>query len=221
MINKRNIKENKQKENTDSKLKIGIDIDNVISDSYPKYIKQFDQTFGIKVAFDELVDFYYFLNHDEIDKDKAKALTDKLLKDDQFQMSFSPIGWAQEVIENWSDQGHSIHYITARPKYIKNATYAWLKKHGFLVPKATVDLQEIFFQQKQGTIDAKYKRDIIKKRKINLLIEDTKEIAEIVDIPVFLFSRPWNQGKLSKNVTRVSNWKEIEKLLIDKAYRFL
>ena len=40
-------------------MKIGIDIDNVISDTYPLFIHKFNATFGKNFRYEEITDFYY------------------------------------------------------------------------------------------------------------------------------------------------------------------
>lgn len=190
-------------------LKIGIDIDNVIAESYPAYIARFNQTFGTKIRYEEIEEFYYFDKLSGIDQEKVEIFIDRLLIDEDFQLNISPVEGVKKIIAKWVDGGDSIHYITARPKTIRQITKNWLIKHGLYVDGVTLDL----FEGERHTKDPIYKKRLVKNKGIDIFIEDIKEIAETMDIPVLLLDRPWNQGKLPENVKRVKDWKEIDKIV--------
>lgn len=201
------------------KLKIGIDIDNVISDTYPTFIKKFNSTFGKNFQYEEITDFYYLERKSEvmgIDKSTISKFINDLLLDENFQMRISPIGQAREVITRWSRQGYSIRYITARPFHMKINTMKWLTKHRFLLNGVFLD----FFPEATHNFDNRhkavlYKKEIAHQQNIDIFIEDSREIAEVLDIPVLLMDRPWNQGELPKNIRRVKDWMEISHIIDD------
>lgn len=188
------------------KLKIGIDIDNVIADSYPRYIDAFNKKFGVAVKYEEIFDFYYLENYVGVDRAQTSQFIETVLHSNEFQLAIPPYEEPQKIIKKWADQGFSIHYITSRPDFTKTVTLKWLKKHGFLAKGTKLHLLDINIHSK----DTDYKKEIVNKWKVNLMIEDSLDIASALDIPVFLLDRPWNQGKLPKNVTRVNNWAEID-----------
>lgn len=195
-------------------LKIGIDIDNVIADSYPSFLSKFNEAFATSIKYEEVFDFYYLEKHPFVKHDKAKDFIDKLLVDEEFQLAILPYEKVLPVITNWKMKGHRIHYITSRPHTTEKLTYKWLEKHGFLLPGTTLDLfNSREHHDKHRKEIMLYKKTVAEKRGVDLFIEDSKEIAETMEINVLLIDRPWNKGKLPKNVARVKDWKEIEKLV--------
>lgn len=190
------------------KLKIGIDIDNVVSDTYVALVGKFNEVYGTSIRIDEVLDYYYLEKHSGIEKEEVQEFIYTSLEREDFSLAIKPYEDATAVIKQWSSQGHSIHYITARPTSLGEVTKKWLEKHDFWVKSATLDLFDESIEYKS---DSDYKRQVIEKIGINLLIEDSKENAKILDIPVLLLDRPWNKGELPENVKRVSNWKEIER----------
>lgn len=200
-------------------LKIGIDIDNVIADSYPSFLSRFNKIFGTKISYEEISDFYYLEKYSGIGLSDVKKFIDKHLADEIFQINIPPQMGAMEVIKKWGKMGHKIHYITSRPKNIREITLKWLSKHGFFLPDSTLDIfdSEKHYDTHRGQIIS-YKKTAAIKRGVNLFIEDSKEIALAMGVPVYLFNRPWNKGKLPKHIKRVKNWREIEELLNKESY---
>lgn len=187
-------------------LKIGIDIDNVIADSYPRYINAFNEKFGTAVKYEEVYDFYYLENYVGVDKAATSHFIETVLHSEKFQLAIPPYEEPKTIIQKWAESGHLIHYITARPIAIKDITLHWLKNHGFWVKGAKLHLLDV----DQEPSHANFKKEIVDKWKVDIFVEDTKGIAETLNIPVLLLDRPWNQGKLPKNVKRVKDWKEID-----------
>ena len=194
------------------KVKIGIDIDNVLAESYPAYLDKFNSRFDAEVKLEQIREFYFlnrYIEENSIKHGKEMVdFIDEMVFDEKFQLEIPPIEEAINVINNWVKKGYDIHYVTSRPVEIRKITIDWLKKHGFWVEKAKVDL---FDSEKRYQSDVPYKKEIANKYRINVFIEDAIEIALGMEIPVFLFDRPWNQGKLTKNIIRVYSWQEIEK----------
>ncbi|OGG02974.1 hypothetical protein A2W14_04305 [Candidatus Gottesmanbacteria bacterium RBG_16_37_8] len=195
------------------KVKIGIDIDNVLAESYPAYLSKFNSQFGVEIQMEEIREFYFL---DKYIKDNKKGkvremvnFIDGLMLDVEFQTGILPIPDSIEIIKKWSNQGIQIHYITARPVSIRKMTEVWLKKHGYWVNEAKLDL----YNFNKHSNDTDFKKEVADKNNINIFIEDALEIAMGMDIPVFLLDRPWNRGKLKKNIIRVYSWKEIEEKL--------
>jgi len=186
-------------------LKIGIDIDNVISDSYPAYIDRFNEVYQTNIRYEEIVDFYYLEKYWKENGRRKSFSIELLLHDEEFQLTLPPFNQAREIIRKWHKKGFLIHYITARPPFTEKVTKKWLRMHGFFAG-ATVDFCDY-------RSDAKFKKEVADKLDIDILIEDSKEIAETVKIPVLLLDRPWNQGNLPGNVFRVKSWEEIDQFI--------
>ena len=52
-------------------------------------------------------------------------------RDDETQLSISPISGAMEAVEEIAKHVKCVCYVTARPESARKATEIWLKKHGF------------------------------------------------------------------------------------------
>ena|SRR3989344_827983 len=193
------------------KLKIGIDIDNVIADTTVSYLSEFNAHFGTSIKFEEVTDFY----HIETIFSKSKAQVDKFLESklhrDEFMIRVPPILPASDFIQIWLKKGMSVYYISARPKNIQKVTKKWLVKHGFWWEGAKL----YTFDTDKNYTDIEYKTGIAKFEKLDIFIEDKKDIAEAMDIPVALLDRPWNSGALPRHVKRVYSWEEINKFIDD------
>lgn len=194
------------------KFKIGIDIDNVIADSYPHYIDAFNKKFGTAVKYEEIFHFYYLEKNVGVDESQVAEFIESIVHSEEFQLKIPPIKDARKIIKKWIRKGYSIHYITSRPIDTKTETIKWLKKHGFFIKGITLDL----YNEKEHNFTHisrinSYKRFIADGKKLDIFIEDSIDIAKSMDIPVLLVDRPWNQGKLPKNVNRVKDWAEIER----------
>lgn len=193
------------------KLKIGIDIDNVIADSYPAFLSKFNEVFATQIKYEEIFDFYYLEKHAGISHVETKKFIDRLLVDEEIQLNIPPFKDVQKILSNWIKAGHKIHYITSRPHTTRDLTYKWLAKHGFLLSGTTLDLfnaSQHFDKHRKEIME--YKKTVAQKKGVELFIEDSKEIAETMEITVLLLDRPWNKGKLPKNVKRVKDWQEID-----------
>lgn len=190
-------------------MKIGIDIDDVIADSYPEYLEAFNKQFNKNIQVTEVFDFYHFGYHAGVEKAKVDIFIDTQLHTDEFQIAIDPILDAAKYIQSWSGKGIMIVYVTARPLMIKSITIKWLKKYGFWSAGTKLYL----FDEKRLNTDIEYKTSIASKKFVDIFIEDKKDIAEAMRIPVFLIDRPWNKGDISSHITRVYSWKGIDSKL--------
>ncbi len=195
-------------------VKIGIDIDNVISDTFSSYIERFNRQFDTKITYEELSDFYYFEKYSGIEKEKVEMFVETLERDYEYHFSLKPYDEAVSVIRKWLKEKAKVHYITLRPTHMRKVTIDWLKKHGFFGKNTTLDLYD---EKKPHISNADYKKSIADRLGIDFIIEDAWEIAVVFTIPVFLIDRPWNRrANLPKNVIRVKKWQEIERLVFEK-----
>lgn len=190
------------------KMKIGIDIDNVLADSYNAFLERFNREFGTEIVYEEVDDFFYLEKYKTVDYHRRVAYVDSLATNHRFLSSITPYQEAINVIGKWQAKGWRIHYITARPAEVKKTTRTWLKKHGFWGKFTTLDMFPI---GKTYERDVEYKKDLADKLGLDIFIEDASAVAKNMKIPVFLLDRPWNQEELPGNVHRVSSWSDIEK----------
>lgn len=192
-------------------LRIGIDIDNVIADTYTVYLDKFNREFTTDIAYEELIDFYYLEKRSGIRIERVKLFLETILQDEKLQLSYKPFTKAVKVIKNWLNNGFFIHYITARPSFMRKITHQWLKKNGFIGKNTAVHL---FDSEGDYKTDVEFKKALSEKLVLDLFIEDAIEFVEKLEIPVLLIDRPWNRAyNLSKKVTRVKDWEEIDQFV--------
>ena len=196
-------------------LVIGIDIDNTISQSHPVIWKEFKKEFKGRVLFSESPDFYHFEKYTTASLSEVEVFFDRLERDEEFILSYPSYKGANLILNKWILEGHKLHYITARPAHSRVSTLSWLKKHEFPTENVSLDLHD----RGRDTDAVSFKARIVKSLKIDLMIEDSLEIAQGLPIPSLLINHPWNQhAKLPPRITRVSDWKEIEKLVLKLSY---
>ncbi|MFA5839046.1 MAG: hypothetical protein WC890_00140 [Candidatus Margulisiibacteriota bacterium] len=175
-------------------MKIGIDIDNVIANTYQDLRHFFDGFMGRKVDPHETVRimrtqklkmWLYFL----------KAWQDKVMT------TVTLIDGAAETIRHLHPE-NSIYLVTSRFSLFNRQTKDWLKKHN-------IPYHELH-----------HAKETTKHTKVSLpdiFIEDNLEECETLSKhcgKILLFNQPWNQKPIKHaNVIRVSSWEEIKKHL--------
>ena len=185
-------------------MKIGVDIDGVLTDEHQyiidhgsKYFSDHNREYSINYNGS---DFCEVFNASE---EECSDFYDDRLVD---YLDYEPMrDYASEVINKLKDESHEIYFITARylPKFeyenqktIQDKTKNWLKKN-------SVKYDDVIFNYK--------KADVVKELNIDLMIEDhVKNIEEISKIiPVFCYDHPYNREVNNDNITRVYSWYDI------------
>ncbi len=171
-------------------MKIGIDIDNVIADTFADLIPHYDKFMGRQHTPQEVVETmrrnrltllrYYFMAWKK-----------------RIMIRVGLIEGAAETIRQWHPN-HQISLVTSRLPWFNRQTREWLNKHG-------IPYHELHH--------AKERTKHTKARGWDLFIEDNVEECRILANHcerVFLFDHPWNRVELAqKNISRVKNWQEI------------
>jgi uncharacterized protein len=171
-------------------MKIGIDIDNVIADTFRDLSGYFNDFMGRKVDASEVVNVFR--------KEKIKLwryFFDAWRK--KVMTKISLIENSSETIQKWSNQ-HHIRLITSRFPLFRRQTKSWLKNQA-------IPYHELHH--------AKEHEKFKKARDCDLFIEDNFSECEILANHcerVFLFDHPWNRFPTKKkNIIRVKDWSEI------------
>lgn len=177
------------------KLRIGLDIDGVVADSFPVFIRELNRHYGkdIKelnnydmteiygVAWDEMSQFF----HDNMD---------------YLFSAPKPMTGAVESINCLLEAGHEIIYVTARACGAEEEiTGKWFEDNNIYRNKAcfTGGMSKTF---------------AVKENAVDIFVDDfmtnALEIASL-GVPVLLMDSPYNQGKLPRGVTRCYCWDDI------------
>ena len=174
-----------------------FDIDGVVADTGKAIIEIIQKDLGKSwIALEDITEY---------DINKLSWLSEEEVKylvicfnQPEFYLSLSPLDGAQKAIQTLKDADWKIIFLTARPKFLYNVTYYWLKFHNF-------PFDELIICQ------ALEKPKYCERLNQSVLIEDRPDIINEIarrhpHIRLFVFNQPWNKNV--KVGIRVNNFKE-------------
>ncbi|MGI6450460.1 MAG: 5' nucleotidase, NT5C type [Desulfitobacteriia bacterium] len=177
-------------------LKIGLDIDGVVANSFPVFLRELNKHYGKNLA---QIDNYKMTELYEVSEDDLGAFFNENVE--YLYSAPEPIAGALASIEAWFQAGHEIIFITARKLGIEErVTRKWFQKYG--LPD-----EKIIF------VGGASKTFAVKEYRLDVFVEDfMSNVLEIaaLGVPVLLLDAPYNQGKLPVGVTRCYNWEDIK-----------
>ena len=193
-------------------MKIGIDIDGVLTDEHTYIIDNCTKFFSEnKIP--------YVIHKDIYDSAKIFEVSEEdyiLFWKEYFINYITKVPtrrYAKKVIKKLKEENNEIIIITARPftsyknkytKQMQDAAINWLNKNGIIYDK-------IVFSEN--------KVDTCKKLNINVMIEDKPEHIHNISkiLPVICYDNPFNEKLSNKNIYRCYSWYDIyEKIQIIK-----
>lgn len=185
-------------------MKIGVDLDDVLSQSTPALIKFHNEKYGTNFDIKNLKVFKLMTI---LGNDKKHA-EQKL---HEFHTSSYgktlPIPGVKKILEKLK-KNNELYVITARGDDIKKVTLKWVNKN-FPNIFSGIYLTNEFVNSKTKT----NKKTVCNDLKIDIFVEDNLDYATECVSPkrkVYLLDYPWNQAKkLTKGITRVSSWEKI------------
>jgi uncharacterized HAD superfamily protein len=190
--------------------KIGIDIDEVISEFVKPYLEFHNNKFGTNINYEDISRplFWEDLGYNI---DEMQILFDDFQENHLLPENFPLLSGSKEGI-NLLNKKNKLFIITSRPKKIFEQTKKFFDKH---FPEN--DFKIFFSGEVHISNNSKSKADICKKLNIDFLIEDGPKIAldcAKKGIKVFLMDKPWNKDyEHHNNIIKVKNWEEIVKNL--------
>ncbi|MFQ5848739.1 MAG: HAD family hydrolase [Candidatus Methylomirabilales bacterium] len=194
-------------------LRIGIDIDDVLADSLPAYLRAFNRRFGLEIPEAE-AGWEIFRRYPEIPADELEAFFAELYRAD-FLGSRPLVPGAREGVERLHRAGHCLFIITGRLRRDRDITARWMGQAGL----------SAFFEaivDRDGTDAPLHKRRAVEELRLDVLLEDEYAVAlaaaEIAG-RVLLFDRPWNQGSLPGHAVRIHSWSEVGPCLSGRTNR--
>ena len=185
-------------------MRIGIDIDGVLTDEY-----SFVLDYGTKYFSEKKIK--YNLHNDIYDSENIFEVTEKQYDEfwDKYIFYYSkniPIRpFASEVIKSLKSAGNDIYIITSRSfttyenKYkakMQNIVKEWLDKNN-------VVYDELIFSRN--------KANICKEKNIDIMIEDKPENILLIskDRLVICYDHPYNNKLTNSNIIRCYSWYDI------------
>lgn len=175
-------------------MRIGVDIDGVISDSYPAWLQELNRHYGKNVTV--LEDYEMHLVFDVPWDD----MNDFFVRHVERLFTIpKPISGAKEGIETLLQEGHEVIYVTARTPEEEDITLRWLSQY-------EIPYEHVIFT------GFKSKVDLVQQREIEVFIEDYHVNAKAIaasGVPVLLLNTSYNQVELPSGVTRCQDWNQI------------
>ena len=185
------------------KMRIAIDIDDVLADSLPEFLEAFNRRFGLQISVTE-AGWEIFRRHPGIPPEQRQAFFAELYQAD-FLGSRPLLPGAREGVERLHGEGHRLFIITGRLRQDRDITERWLTQRGL-----SSFFQEIVYRD--GVQAPLHKRRAAERLRLDVLLEDEYEVAlAAAELPVriLVFDRPWNQGPLPSRVFRIHSWPDV------------
>ncbi|SHN49406.1 5' nucleotidase, NT5C type [Desulfitobacterium chlororespirans] len=175
-------------------MRIGVDIDGVVSDSYKAWLRKLNRHFGTNIL--ELKNYDMHLDFGVSWEEMGKYFEDNVAT--LFDIP-DPVAGAKEGIERLLRQGHEVVYVTARSLDEEVHTLRWMKKH-------KIPHEQILFTSFQSKVD------YVLQWQLEIFLEDFLGNAQAISeagVPVLLLDASYNQGELSSGIIRCQDWREI------------
>ena len=185
-----------------ARLRIGIDVDDVLAESLPGYLEAFRRRFGREVRIEEAA-WEIFRRYPDISATQMWGFFSELEASD-FLGTRPVYPEAVNAVKALVIDGHRLFVVTGRLTQHRDHTRRLLQRAGLLEL-----FEDLVHRDHEAAAD--YKPRIAREMKLDLLIEDELHVAlaaAAVPIPVLLFDRPWNQAELPAGVTRVMDWNQ-------------
>ncbi len=191
-------------------MKIGIDLDDVLSQTMPALIKFHNDRYGTKLVMEDLKNGASWQTWGGTFADDVKKIHDFHLS--PYGQNIPPVKDAKEILEELK-KDNELYIITARSDEIREDTEDWLEEN---FPNTFTKIY--FTNHFLGNDTTTTKGKVCNNLGIDVFIDDAlPNVLDCVDPKrkVFLINYPWNQtNKLPKGITRVNSWKELGEFLL-------
>jgi len=185
------------------KMKIGIDLDDVVFEFTREFIKFYNEKYGKEIKFEE-VDTYDFPKVFDLSLQTTLDLIKEMISIG-IARNLPFCDYAKEAILDLS-KNHEIFFITSR--VVRERTLENLKQLF-----SEIEFQLIFSSNSYAGSEGKSKAEICHEQGIDIMIEDDKGYAEDISkkgVKVLILDKPWNREcQEHENIARVGNWIEV------------
>ncbi len=191
--------------NTQRPLTIGIDIDGTVT-CPSSIVPPMNEAFGRDLQLADCYEYNLANVYGISDEEFARWLDEY----GERLYSSAPVHeLADQFLRQWHGQ-HRLVYISARDPKHMDVTVEWFNRTH--IPFHYIDLIGSHDKLKAAT-----------KWQVDLFLEDRLEnalqLSDALQIPVFLFDTPYNQGALPPLIHRISSWREIDLSLVPDKVR--
>lgn len=195
-------------------MRIGIDVDDVLSDYLDALIDFHNGQYRTNLAKD---DFYSFAFQDVwgCSREQAIERVHRFYDSSQY-LSMKPMPGAQQAMQLLSDR-HELFIITGRTDYLVEKTHRWLDEHFAGV------FDEVHFTNFNSKTSASIKKsEVCRKLGIDVLVEDAPHnVTDCAQagVPVLLYEAPWNKNmEPGPGITPVESWPEATRILESRGW---
>lgn len=192
-------------------MKIGIDIDEVIAETLPEFIRYHNETHGSALKYHDFesykMDEVLGLEEVEVVKRFGEFFRSPYHKE------IRPVDEATRILSELT-KSHELIAITARLGPARDATEGWLATHFPGVFSSFHFAWNEYIQAQDGTPPRK--GELCNDLGISLFVDDSiRTLMGCVNRGVkgLLFGRPWNRNFPVESMTRISSWTEVPALL--------
>jgi len=186
---------------SDRDVAVGCDLDGVIGDIVQQLVRFSRRQHRV------------FLTRKHITSENIETCTPlerrqlhRLFEDREFFRTLPVIPRARQALSKLRAAGFSVHIVTDRFWYsgIHEDTKDWLKRH-------RIPFDSVVFARKVE------KHDVAERLRLRYFIEDQLSNAKLLAplCQVLLLDRPYNQGQVPDQVTRVKNVQEATDLIVE------
>jgi len=192
-----------------NKMKIGIDIDEVLADLMNPLVNFYNEKYGTFFRRDDFKAYNLWETWGGTKEETFQTIHD-FYDSDSFKKEIYPISGSSNGINFLSNGKNELFIITSRTENVKRHTISWLDDN------FSEKFSEIYF-----TNNGTKKSDVCIDLDIEIMVEDSLEYSiDCVDkgIEVLLMDCPWNKfngnrisESIKEKITRVSGWNDVLK----------
>jgi uncharacterized HAD superfamily protein len=188
---------------------IAIDIDEVLADSITNWRNYAKNVYCIEVSDEELGKIPYLSFLGNSNEEISERI--RVFNNSEHFYKTKPVEGAQDAVDLLS-KDHTLKIVTSRPFGIKEQTIEWIEKY-FPGKFSEIHFNNETKAKSYSLGDGRHKGEMLEELGTDVFIDDYIEYVNGCPkhIKAILLDKPWNQGKLDSNVTRVNNWPEIIK----------
>jgi uncharacterized HAD superfamily protein len=192
---------------------IAIDADDVLTNTFPVFIKFLNKKFSTNFPNDIMEENGYNLNHIQINKFRRQEILNEFHDSPEYK-KIEPVKGSVEAILKLSEK-YELVIITARPDMLKEKTKNFIEKY---FPKMFSGIHHTTILKERKFIK---KSEICNKIGAKIIIEDHyKNALDCAEkgIKAIILDMPWNRNEdySHSNIEHAKNWDEIIKILIPK-----
>ncbi len=190
-------------------MRIGVDIDDVLVETMPAYLRAFEERFGRAVPLAQ-ASWDPFERFPDIPPEARLAFFEAL-RQSRFMFTRPVLPDAPPAVRALVAAGHTLVILSGRPQHHLDETAAMLERMG---------IRDCFAEivHREGETIPAYKGRAAGALGLDVLVEDEFPAARAVaqaGVPVLLMDRPWNQGPVPPRIVRVASWAEALARLAD------